>query len=53
MEGTWKQDCSLTGSPGDKDIFGAQRHMRLMRLNIPVFTGLAPCHHNTYSTEEV
>ena len=27
----------VSGSPGDRDIFGAQQHMRLMRLQIPVF----------------
>ena len=27
----------VSGSPGDRDIFGAQQHMRLMRLKIPVF----------------
>jgi hypothetical protein len=26
----------VSGSPGDRDIFGAQQHMRLMRLEIPV-----------------
>lgn len=30
-----------SGAPGDRDIFGAQQHMRLMRLSVPVFAGLA------------
>jgi hypothetical protein len=28
----------VSGSPGDRDIFGAQQHVRLLRLDIPVFT---------------
>jgi len=27
----------VSGSPRDRDIFGAQQHMRLMRLKLPVF----------------
>jgi hypothetical protein len=27
----------VSGSPGERDVFGAQQHMRLMRLDIPVF----------------
>jgi hypothetical protein len=27
----------VSGSPGDRDVFGAQQHMCLMRLQIPVF----------------
>jgi hypothetical protein len=27
----------VSGSPGERDVFGAQQHMRLMRLEIPIF----------------
>jgi len=29
--------CSISGNPGEKDIFGAQQHMRLLMMDIPIY----------------